>query len=136
MPFIVRMGLPEMEAFWQDLRTRYKNNTLSKNDLKLFKKFYKAIHHLSINPQHSGLSSHEIDELSTRYSKYLGKKIKVFQSYLENKTPSAGRLYWCYAPQKNHITIIGLEPHPEDKKRGGYSKVKLSNLPPIFEDDQ
>ena len=131
MPFIVRMGLPEMEAFWQDLRSRYKSNSLTNNELKLFKKFYKAIHHLSINPLHSGLSSHEIYELSVRYSKHIGKKIKIFQSYLENNTPSAGRLYWCYAPKKNHITVVGLEPHPENTKRSGYKKVQLSNLPTI-----
>lgn len=29
---------------------------------------------------------------------------------------------------KMEITIIGIEPHPEDKKNGGYKKVKLSDL--------
>ncbi len=28
--------------------------------------------------------------------------------------------------EKSDITIIGLEPHPEDKKSAGYEKVKLS----------
>lgn len=53
---------------------------------------------------------------------------KVWQSYLENRKPSAGRLYWVYGPAKGEITIIGLEPHPEDKKRGGYQKVRLSEM--------
>ena len=30
---------------------------------------------------------------------------------------------------RSEITIIGVEPHPEDKKSAGYNKVTLSNLP-------
>jgi len=51
------------------------------------------------------------------------------QSYLENRKPAAGRIYWVYGPGRKEITIISLEPHPEDKKRGGYDKVSLSDLP-------
>jgi hypothetical protein len=54
--------------------------------------------------------------------------MKVWQSYLENNTPGAGRLYWVYGPGRLEITIIGLEPHPEDKKKDGYAKVRLSAL--------
>jgi len=50
---------------------------------------------------------------------------------VENNTPSAGRIFWSYGPSKNEITISGYEPHPEDKKRGAYRRVKLSNLPII-----
>ena len=32
-----------------------------------------------------------------------------------------------HAGQKD-ITIIGLEPHPEDKKNGAYDRVTLSEL--------
>ena len=68
------------------------------------------------------MSTHEIKPLSDRYG------IKEWQSYLESKTPSAGRIFWVYGSDKNQITIIGIEPHPEDKKRAGYNKVKLSDL--------
>ena len=37
-------------------------------------------------------------------------------------------MYWVYGPGKEEITIIGLEPHPEDRKNGAYDKVKLSDL--------
>ena len=33
------------------------------------------------------------------------------QSYLENKTSGAMRMYWVYGPDQKDITIIGLEPH-------------------------
>ena len=107
MPFVIRMGLPYMEEYWQVLLSSYKNEAISKNDLKLFKKITKAIYHLSVNPHHPGLNSHEIAEISARFSRITGKKMKVFQSYIENDTPAAGRLYWCYAPQKDQITIVG-----------------------------
>jgi hypothetical protein len=39
-------------------------------------------------------------------------------------------MYWVYGPETGQITVIGLESHPEDKKRGGYDRVRLSDLPP------
>jgi hypothetical protein len=35
-------------------------------------------------------------------------------------------MFWVYGPGKAEITVIGLEPHPEDQKQGGYAKVRLS----------
>jgi hypothetical protein len=75
---------------------------------------------LANDPHHPGLHSHEIEVLSRRYGK------RVWQSYLENRNPSAARVYWVYGPGKSEIVIIGLEPHPEDGKSSGYAKVKLS----------
>ncbi len=57
-----------------------------------------------------------------------GHGIKVWQSYLENKTSGAMRMYWVYGPNQGEITVIGLEPHPEDQKNGAYDKVVLSDL--------
>jgi len=76
----------------------------------------------AMDPRHPGLQSHEIESLSRRY------EVKVFQSYLENNTPGAGRLYWVYGPGKQEITVIGLEPHPENKKKDSYEKVCLSAM--------
>jgi hypothetical protein len=121
MIYKTRLGRPEMVDFWNEITQKYKTNSLNKNDVQLFKKLVKTIHFLSTNPKHPGLKSHEITPLSKRYG------IKVFQSYLENNKSSAGRIYWVYGPENNEITIIGLEPHPEDKKNGGYDKVKLSD---------
>jgi len=120
MNFKIRMGRPEMEYFWIELTTKNKANSLKKDEQRLYKKLGKTLNFLSTNPKYPGLNSHEITSLSKRYGR------KVFQSYLENNTPSAGRIYWVYGPDKKDITIIGIEPHPEDKKNGGYDKVKLS----------
>lgn len=121
MNYKIRMGVPEMENFWKNLVDKKHNDKLNKNEEKLFRKLVKTLKFLSTNPKHPGLISHEIEPLSNRYG------IKVWQSYLENKKPSAGRIFWVYGPNKLDITIIGIEPHPEDKKNGGYKKVKLSD---------
>ncbi len=111
--FKIVMGVPEIKAYWENLCERAKNNTLG-NDKVLFKKLVKCLDFLRNNPKHNSLLTHEIKQLSNRFGK------KVFQSYLENKTPSAGRIFWVYRPEKNQITIIVLESHPEDKKRGSW----------------
>jgi hypothetical protein len=54
--------------------------------------------------------------------------MKVWQSYLENQTSKARRMYWVYGPNHQEITIIGLEPHPEDEKNGAYERITLSDL--------
>ena len=66
---------------------------------------------LESNPRSNSLATHEIDALSIKYG------FKVFQSYLENKVPSAGRIFWAYGPDKRQITILAIEPHPEMKSR-------------------
>ncbi|WP_231364260.1 hypothetical protein [Treponema socranskii] len=50
-----------------------------------------------------------------------------WESYLENNKPAAGRIFWVYDPNKSDITIIGLEPHPNDKK-DAYRKITLSAM--------
>jgi hypothetical protein len=117
------MGVPEMEAYWRGLTERYAHGKLSKVEAKDFKKLIKALRFLENDPRHPGLESHEIVPLSRRC------KQRVWQSCLESKTPAAGRLFWSYGPGKGEITILGIEPHPEDKKRGGYEKVLLSSQP-------
>ncbi len=123
--YSIRMGVPEMAALWNDLAGKAKLNTLCGEDKRLFKNLTKALDHLRNNPRHPGLETHEIDALSKRYG------VKVWQSYLENRTPSAGRLFWVYGPGRMEITILAIEPHPEDKKRGAYDRISLSDMPPL-----
>lgn len=124
MVFKIRMGLPDMEALWKDLSTRKPQGKLDRDEEKFFKKLVKALGYLEQNPRHNSLASHEIDDLTRKYG------FKVFQSYLENATPAAGRLFWAYGPDKGDITVLAVEPHPEDQKRGAYQRIKLSTLPP------
>jgi hypothetical protein len=129
MAFRIRMGVPDMEALWKDLSTRKQHWKLDKGAEKFFKKWVKALGYLSVDPRHNSLASHEIEELTRKYG------FKIFQSYLENKTPSAGRMLWAYGPDKGDITILAVEPHPEDEKRGAYERIKLASLPPAVKTD-
>ncbi|MCX7038344.1 MAG: hypothetical protein NT005_04335 [Spirochaetes bacterium] len=118
--FKIRMGVPEVKQLWDILSTKSQQGNLSGSEALLYKKWGKALKFLSQNPRHPGLVSHEIDALSRRYGE------RVWQSYLENDTPGAGRIFWVYGPGQAEITVIGVEPHPEDAKSSGYAKVRLS----------
>ena len=117
----IRMGIPEMEDLWNNLCSKTKSGTASKDEAQLYKKLGKAMYFLSENPRHPGLESHEISSLTRRYG------MKVWQSYLENRKPAAGRIFWVYGPDRMDITIIGLEPHPDDKTKS-YDMVTLSSV--------
>ena len=121
--YAIRMGVPAMQDHWNDLSSRSDENQLNAEEKRYFKKLVKTLGYLSTNPRHPGLESHEIGDLSRRYG------LRVWQSYLENKTPSAGRIFWVYGPDRCEITVIGIEPHPEDKKQGSYDRIPLSRLP-------
>ena len=121
--FKIRMGVPEMAVVWNDLAARCEQGKLGRDEQKFFKKLVKALGYLEVNPRHNSLESHEIVPLTRRYG------IRVWQSYLENQTPAAGRIFWVYGPGKNEITILAVEPHPEDQKHDGYSRIRLSDLP-------
>lgn len=127
MTFAIRMGVPEMLALWQDLVTKMLSGSATKHEQQLYKKWAKALKLLAENPSHLGLNTHEIPPLSHRYG------MRVWQSYLENHNSRAMRMYWVYGPEREDITIIGLEPHPEDKKNGAYNKVVLSAVENIGE---
>ncbi len=124
MAFKIRMGMPEMEALWEDFSKRKQRGLLNKEEEKFFRKLLKALGYLAIDPRHNSLASHEITNLSRKHG------LKIFQSYLENNTPAAGRLFWAYGPDKGDITVLAIEPHPEDQKRGAYERIKLSAFPP------
>ena len=121
--FNIRMGIPEMEALWNKLQTGHRNGKNSKKDEELYMKWGSALKKLSADPMYPSLHTHEIEPLSRRYG------MKVWQAYLENKTSKARRMYWVYGPDQKDITIIGLEPHPEDAKNGVYERINLSELP-------
>ena len=118
--FTIYMGVPEMEEYWNSLRQRVKAGTAGRNEVREYKLLGKVMLLLADNPRHPGLNSHEISSLTERYGE------KVWESYLQNNTPAAGRIFWVYGPAKNNITIIGLEPHPNDKSNA-YRKITLSS---------
>lgn len=72
------------------------------------KKVKKAIRFLRDNgPTHPGLNSHQ-------YKTFTGPNgEQVWQSYVENHTPGAWRIWWMYGPKPDTITILFIGEHPK-----------------------
>ena len=122
MAYNIRRGIPEMAELWRRLQTSYRVGTINKKDAELYKKWDAALNKLAQDPHYPSLNTHDIEPLSKRYG------LKVWESYLENRKSGARRMFWVYGPDKMEITIIGLEPHPEDAKNGAYDRITLSDL--------
>jgi hypothetical protein len=75
----------------------------------------KTLRYLEINLRAKSLQTHEYQSLTRRYG------IKVFEAYVQQKTPGAYRVFWHYGPDEigkdgkriSIITIIAITPHPD-----------------------
>lgn len=122
--FAIFGGPRLLEGYFSEVETvgtQYEREWKRK-DRELYKKWGNVLKKLSEDPMYPSLRSHEIEDLSRRYG------MKVWQSYLENNKSGARRMYWVYEADRQEITIIGLEPHPENTKNGAYDRIKLSGL--------
>jgi hypothetical protein len=91
------------------LDNRKKNRKAKASPIEgLFKQVDKCLEFLQSNPRHPGLNTHEYSSLKHPYE----ANQKVFEAYVQNRTPGAYRVFWCYGPGKSKITIIAITPHP------------------------
>lgn len=74
----------------------------------LCKQIKKSLGYLQTNPKHPSLNTHAYDAIEHPFN----AKEKVFEAYAQNKTPSAYRIFWCYGPDKQQLTILAITPHP------------------------
>ena len=58
------------------------------------------------NPKHPGLQSHEFSSLHGSHGE------KVFESYAQQNTPAAYRIFWHYGPNRKQITVVSITAHP------------------------
>ena len=73
---------------------------------KKHKKVLKTLSFMETNLRHKGLCTHKYDE-------YKGpNNEQIIESYVENKTPGAYRVFWYYGPGKSVLTIDAITPHP------------------------
>jgi hypothetical protein len=76
------------------------------SDAARLKKVRAALARLQADPRYPSLRSH-------KYSSLKGSDDEdVWDSYVENNTPSAWRIFWHYGPGANVITVISITPHP------------------------
>lgn len=74
------------------------------NDKKMvYSAVCKTLALMRTNLRHPSLNTHE-------YKNY--GDIKVFESYVQNRTPGAYRIFWHYGPDKGNITVLDICPHP------------------------
>jgi hypothetical protein len=73
---------------------------------KRLKTVRKTLGRLEIDPRHPGLQSHKIQTLAGSRGE------DVFESYAEQATPAAFRVFWHYGPGKSQITIVAITRHP------------------------
>lgn len=73
---------------------------------KKLRKVNRTLGRIETDPRHPGLNSHKYDSISGAEGE------EVWESYVENKTPSAWRVFWHYGPNAGVITIVTLGPHP------------------------
>lgn len=73
---------------------------------KKLKKVRKALAQLEQDPRYPALNSHKYTSLTGETG------ADVWDSYVENNTPGAWRIFWHYGPDPDCLTVITIGPHP------------------------
>lgn len=89
------------EAAEQDMK-----ELLDSSNKAAAKAVVKCLKFMRVNLRHPSLNTHKYDELQGPNGE------EIFESYAQNNTPGAFRVFWYYGPGKKEITVIGITPHP------------------------
>lgn len=107
----------EAKAAYDGLRTRAEASLASRQKIGkakssqeegLFRQVHKTLTLLAANPRHPGLQTHQYYSLPHPYD----PQQKVLEAYAQHRTPGAYRVFWCYEPGKQQITLIAITPPP------------------------
>jgi hypothetical protein len=88
---------PQADADLREIET----NPAKRNILKAVRK---TLGLLETNLRHPSLQTHEFTSLKGPSGE------KVFEAYVQQKTPGAYRVFWYYGPERNQITIVSITP--------------------------
>jgi hypothetical protein len=100
------VSAPPFALSYTDEATKVIDDLRSPQYASKLKKVRKALKLLQdIGPRHPGLNSHPYQSVPGPNGETL------WESYVENKTPSAWRVWWIYGPASDEITIVTLGPH-------------------------
>ena len=78
----------------------------SKDKIAQYKAVAKTLGLMQINLRHPSLHTHKYDAINSPFGE------EAFESYAQNKTPGAYRVFWCYGPERGYLYIIAITPHP------------------------
>ena len=95
-------------VFTRSARAQLDHLEADHSKLGLVKQVKKSLGYLHTNPRHPSLRTHVFSSLPHPYH----PKEKVFEAYVQHRTPAAYRIFWCYGPEKRQMTIIAITPHP------------------------
>ncbi len=70
-------------------------------------KVRKTLGLIQLDPRYPGLNSHKYSSISGANGE------EIWESYVENRTPSAWRVFWHYGPEADQITIVSIAAHPD-----------------------
>lgn len=68
----------------------------------ILKQVNKALGYMETNLKHNSLHTHKFDEMESPFGG------DVFETYAQNKTPGAYRIFWSYGPNKTEITVLAI----------------------------
>ena len=96
MPFrLIVLPLPEQQLY-----------ELSRLLPVKYRKVLKTLGLIESDPRYPGLRSHRYEDLEGAFGH------KIWESYVENHTPGAYRVFWHYGPDDGEIPIVAITPHP------------------------
>lgn len=89
----------EAELEMEELKSDHSKKPVAKAVIK-------SLQLMKENLRHPSLKTHKYDELKGPNGE------EIFESYAQNNTPGAYRIFWFYGPEKKEITVIAITPHP------------------------
>lgn len=70
------------------------------------RKVQSALGRLELDPRYPSLNSHKYHSIHGVNGE------EIWESYVENATPSAWRIFWHYGPGADTISVVSITPHP------------------------
>lgn len=98
----------EADRQFQDILTAAEGRKPGSKQAGLAKQVKKALANLQRDPRHPGLRTHRYSGLQHPYE----PDEPVWEAYVQNNTPAAYRIFWCYGPAEGQLTIIAITAHP------------------------
>jgi hypothetical protein len=100
----------KFEIYWtEEAWEEYQRLKNSPSEAAEYKQVKKAIEFMAVNLRHPSLNTHKM----TSVPNLVDPDQDVFESYAQNNTPAAKRVFWYYGPKKGQITILGILNHPD-----------------------
>jgi hypothetical protein len=91
--------------FAEEAKLRLLELQFDKSKKGLLKQLNKVLGFMETNLKHPSLHTHKFTEMSCK----LGD---VFETYAQNNTPGAYRIFWAYGPGKKELFILAITQHP------------------------